>query len=224
MIKDAGGKTAEEVFVDKEVADKEVNTDGKVNAASIATTDSAAATITTKEITLDQALIDDDYQMAKRLQAEEQQELIDEEKAILFMQLLEKRGKFFAAKRAKEKRNNPPTQAQQRKIMCTYLKNMEGNKLKELKNKSFDSIQKMFNRDFQRVNTFIDFRTELDEGSSKRAGKELTQESAKKQKVEDDKEIAELKQFIKVIPDEEEVAIDAIPLAVKSLRIIDWMI
>ncbi|GKD11279.1 hypothetical protein Tco_1190964, partial [Tanacetum coccineum] len=35
--------------------------------------------------------------------------------------------------------------------------------------------------------------------------------NAKKQKVEDDKETAELKQCLEIIPDEEEVAIDAIP-------------
>nr|GEV12517.1 hypothetical protein [Tanacetum cinerariifolium] len=44
------------------------------------------------------------------------------------------------------------------------------------------------------------------------------------QKVEDNKEIAEVKQFMEIIPDEEEVAIDAIPLVVKSLRIVDWKI
>ncbi|GKA40737.1 hypothetical protein Tco_0733330 [Tanacetum coccineum] len=99
--------------------------------------------------------------------------------------------------------------------MCTYLKNMEGYKLKDLKFKEFDSIQEMFNRAFKRVNTFEDFRTELVEGKEKRAGTELIQENAKKQKVEDDKETAELKQFLEIIPDEEEVTIDAIPLAVK---------
>nr|GFC80265.1 hypothetical protein [Tanacetum cinerariifolium] len=86
-----------------------------------------------------QAKIDADYQLAERLQAEEQHELNDEDKDKLFMQLLKKRRKFFAAKRAEEKRNKAPTQAQQRKIMCTYLKNMEGKKLTDLKNKSFDS-------------------------------------------------------------------------------------
>ncbi|GKE40076.1 hypothetical protein Tco_1463481 [Tanacetum coccineum] len=45
--------------------------------------------------------------------------------------------------------------------MCTYLKNMEGKKLKDLKNKSFDSIQKMFDRAFKRVNTFVDFKSDL---------------------------------------------------------------
>nr|GEU66582.1 hypothetical protein [Tanacetum cinerariifolium] len=107
--------------------------------------------------------------------------------------------------------------------MCTYLKNMEGKKLKDLNNMSFDSIQKMFNRAFKRVNTFVDFRTELVEGSSKRAGEELEQERSKKQKVDDNKETTELKKLIEIIPNKEEVAIDAIPLAVKSLKF-DWKI
>ncbi|GKA05971.1 reverse transcriptase domain-containing protein [Tanacetum coccineum] len=102
-----------------------------------------------------QAKIDVDYQLAERLQAQEQEELFVEEKAKLFQQLLEQRRKHFAAKRAEEQRNKPPTQAQQRKIMCTYLKNMEGKKLKDLKNKSFDSIQKMFDRAFKRVNRYL---------------------------------------------------------------------
>ncbi|GJT43342.1 hypothetical protein Tco_0952057 [Tanacetum coccineum] len=100
--------------------------------------------------------------------------------------------------------------------MCTYLKNMEGYKLKDLKLKEFDSIQEMFDRAFKRVNTFEDFRTELVKGKEKRAGTELVQEITKKQKVEDDKETTELKQLMKIIPDEEEVAINAIPLAIKS--------
>nr|GEU76308.1 hypothetical protein [Tanacetum cinerariifolium] len=77
-----------------------------------------------------QAKINADYQLAERLQVEDQEELFDAKKVTLFMQLLEKRRKFYAAKRAEEKRNKPPTQAQQRKIMCTYLKNMEGYTLK----------------------------------------------------------------------------------------------
>ncbi|GJR14469.1 hypothetical protein Tco_0797121 [Tanacetum coccineum] len=96
---------------------------------------------------------------------------------------------------------------------------MEGKKIKDLKNESFDSIQKMFDRDFKRVNTFVDFRTDLVKGSSKRAGEELEQESTKKQKVDEDKDTTELQSLMEVIPDEEEVAIDAVPLAIKSLRI-----
>ncbi|GJX17227.1 hypothetical protein Tco_0218059 [Tanacetum coccineum] len=167
-----------------------------------------------------QAKIDVDYQLAERLQAQEQEELSNAEKATLFQQLLEKRRKHFAAKRSEEKRNKPPTKAHQKKIMCTYLKNMERYKLKDLKDKEFDSIQEMFDRAFKRVNTFEDFRTELVEGKEKRAGTELIQENAKKQKVKDDKETVELKQCLEIIPDEEEVTIDVVPLAVKSSSIV----
>ncbi|GJR49163.1 hypothetical protein Tco_1317266 [Tanacetum coccineum] len=62
------------------------------------------------------------------------------------------------------------------------------------------------------------------ERSSKRAGEELEQESSKKQKVDDDKETTELKSLMEVIPDEEEVAIDAVPLATKPSTIVDWKI
>nr|GEX71146.1 putative ribonuclease H-like domain-containing protein [Tanacetum cinerariifolium] len=243
----------EDVFVEKEVADKMVNDEvqkvveevvkdtntvrlnidaaqvsaaGEVNAASIAITKSQdkGKAIMIEELVKhkkkDQIRLDEEAAL-KLLQPEEQQELTNEEKATLFMQLLEKRRKFFAAKRAKDKRNKPPTQAHQRKIMCTYLKNVEGKKLKDLKNKSFNSIQKMFDRAFKRVNTFVDFKTELVESSLKRAGEELIQESTKKQKVEDDKETVELKQLMEIIPDEEEVATDAVPLDIKSLKIVD---
>nr|GEX56739.1 hypothetical protein [Tanacetum cinerariifolium] len=138
------------------------------------------------------------YQLAERLQAQEQEEFSDAEKATLFQQLLEKRRKYFAAKRAEEKRNKSPTQAQQRKIICTYLKSMEGYKLNNLKLKEFDSIKEMFDKAFRRVNTFVDYRTELVKGKEKRAGKELIQKK--------------------------EVAIDAIPLDIKSPRIVDRMI
>ncbi|GKD50210.1 ribonuclease H-like domain-containing protein, partial [Tanacetum coccineum] len=200
-----------------------------VSTAGNATTVSAATITTVGDITLAQALMEIkskgiliepvkpmkkkdliwlDEEAALKLQVEfneeerlarekvekekekEANKLSIEEKATLFQQLLEKRRKHFAAKRAEEKRNKPPTKAQQRKIMCTYLKNMEGYKLKDLKFKEFDSIQEMFDRAFKR------------------------------KKVEDDKEIAKLKQCLEIIPDEEEVTIDAIPLAIKSPSIV----
>ncbi|GKA15692.1 hypothetical protein Tco_0695439 [Tanacetum coccineum] len=52
----------------------------------------------------------------------------------------------------------------------------------------------------------------------------LEQENAKKQKVDDDKETTELKNLMEVMPDEEDVTLDYIPLAVKSPSIIDWKI
>ncbi|GKC06785.1 hypothetical protein Tco_0998395 [Tanacetum coccineum] len=91
----------------------------------------------------------------------------------------------------------------------------------------------------KRVNTFVDMDTELVDGSEvraegsetitqesslKRAGDELEQEKAKKQKIDDDQEEAEMKKLMEIVPDEEEIAVDAIPLATKPLSIVDWKI
>ncbi|GKD01200.1 hypothetical protein Tco_1171474 [Tanacetum coccineum] len=73
-----------------------------------------------------------------------------EEKSKVFQQLLEKRRKHFAAKRVEEKRNRPPIKAQQRSIMCTYLKNMAGWKPKDLKTKSFANVQELFDKAMKR--------------------------------------------------------------------------
>ncbi|GJT99926.1 hypothetical protein Tco_1110265 [Tanacetum coccineum] len=136
-----------------------------------------------------QAMIDVDYQMAQQMQAEEQKKLSIEEKSKSFVQLLEARKKHFAAIKAKEKRNKPPTKAQKRNTMSTYLKNMAGYKHNQLKNKSFDDIQNEVRAEAEIVQ----------ESSSKRAGTKLEQESIKKQKVDEDKEIAELQRLIEVI-------------------------
>ncbi|GJY50520.1 hypothetical protein Tco_0441367 [Tanacetum coccineum] len=50
----------------------------------------------------------------------------------------------------------------------------------------------------------------MEESSSKRAGDELEQENAKKQKVDDDQEAAKMKELMKIVPNEEKV-VDAIP-------------
>ncbi|GJU07152.1 hypothetical protein Tco_1123582 [Tanacetum coccineum] len=139
-----------------------------------------------------QAKVDADYQLAQRLQAEEQEQFTTKQKSTLFKELLEQRRKHFAAKREEEKRNKPPTKTQQKKTMITYLKNMEGWKHKDLKSKDFDSIKELFNKAFKKVNMFVDYRTYLVEGSSKRAGDELEQEVTKKQKVDDVQETAEV--------------------------------
>ncbi|GJV20689.1 hypothetical protein Tco_1369709 [Tanacetum coccineum] len=182
--------------------------------------------------------VETDYELAQRLQAVEQEELTIKEKSKLFQQLLEKRRKHFAAKRAEERRNRPPTKAQQRSIICTYLKNMTGWKPKDFKTKSFANVQELFDKAIKRVNTFVDMDTELVGGSeviaegsetiaqesSKRAGDELEQERIKKQKVDDDHEETKMKELMDIVPDEEEVAIDVIPLATKPPSIVDWKI
>nr|GEW14237.1 hypothetical protein [Tanacetum cinerariifolium] len=153
---------------------------------------------------------DKDYELAQRLQEEEQEQLTNDEKARLFMQFLEKSRKFFVAKRAKEKRNRPPTKAQQRSIICTYLKNMDGWKPKNLKNKSFANIQDLFNKAMKRVNMFVDMDTEVVESSKKT--KEIAQEG-------------KLKRYLEIVSDNgNDVTIDATPLSSKSPTIVDYKI
>ncbi|GJW98988.1 putative ribonuclease H-like domain-containing protein [Tanacetum coccineum] len=106
----------------------------------------------------------------------------------------------------------------------------------QLKNKSFDDIQKLFDKAMKKVNTFVDIDTKLvkgskvrakgsetrAEGSSKRVGEELEQESSKKQKLEEDKESEELKKCLEIVPDDgDDVTIDATPLSIKSPSIVD---
>ncbi|GJR33269.1 uncharacterized mitochondrial protein-like protein [Tanacetum coccineum] len=112
----------------------------------------------------------------------EREELTDEEKGKLFMELMEKRRKHFAALRAQEKRNRPPTKAQRRTQMSTYLKHMGGYTYKQLKGKSFDEIQKLFNKEIKRVNTFVDMGSEVHESKEKKVegSEETTKRSRKK--------------------------------------------
>ncbi|GKB38555.1 hypothetical protein Tco_0883497 [Tanacetum coccineum] len=168
----------------------------------------------------------------KRLQAEfDEQERIEREKAKANIALKETWDDIQAKieadqllverfKKSIREMEQTTKKAQRRSIMWTYLKNMEGWKPKDLKSKSFANIQELFNKAMKRVNTFVDYRTELVEGSSKkanveivqessskRAGDELEQESIKNQKVDKDKEIVELKSLMEVIPVEVEVAV-----------------
>ncbi|GKD90137.1 hypothetical protein Tco_1365644, partial [Tanacetum coccineum] len=107
-----------------------------------------------------QAMMEVDFELAQRLQAEEQGEITIEERSRLFVELMNKRKKHFAMLRAEEKRRKPPTKAQKRNLMSTYLKNMGGYKHNQLKSESYEEIQKMFDNEMRRVNTFIPMDSE----------------------------------------------------------------
>nr|GEU92729.1 hypothetical protein [Tanacetum cinerariifolium] len=177
--KDLGG---EEVFVEQEVlADKE-----KIDEVTLAQALAELKTLKPKtKGEKGKGIIVEEHVKPKK----KDQIRLDEEAALKLQAEFDKeeqrlkRRKFFAAKRAKKKRNKPSTQAQKRKIMCTYLKNMEGYKLNQLKSFEFDKIQEMFDRAFKRVNTFEPIRSELVKGKEKRAGEEIEQERLKKQKI-----------------------------------------
>ncbi|GKD29391.1 hypothetical protein Tco_1240169, partial [Tanacetum coccineum] len=116
---------------------------------------------------------------------------------------------------------------------------------KQLKGKSFDEIQKLFDKEMKRVNTFVAMGSEVQERKEnkeegreettkgsikkmlgrKRGRKEQQKESSKKQKVEEEKESEEVDEIdeidevelkkLLVIKRDEDIVIDAIPLATK---------
>ncbi|GJX13799.1 hypothetical protein Tco_0205557 [Tanacetum coccineum] len=80
---------------------------------------------------------------------------------------------------------------------------------------SWDNVQAMIDADYQMAQQMqVEEQEKLN----------LQQESTKKQKVDDDKETTELKNIMEVMPNQEEVALDVIPLIVKSPSIVNWKI
>ncbi|GJZ23977.1 hypothetical protein Tco_0561436 [Tanacetum coccineum] len=109
---------------------------------------------------------------------------------------MDKRKKHFARLTAEEHKRKSPTKAQKRNQMCTYLKNMAGFTHSQLKNKSFDEIQKAFDKTMGWIDSFVSIDSEV-------------------VKEDDDQEEAKMKKHMEIIVDEEEIAVDAIPLATK---------
>ncbi|GJZ08465.1 hypothetical protein Tco_0542748 [Tanacetum coccineum] len=182
-------------------------------------------------------MMETDFELAQRLQAEEQGEITIKERSRLFVELMNRRKKHFAKLRDGEIRRNPPTKAQKKNQMSTYLKNMAGYKYSQLKSKSYVEIQKLFDKEMKRVNIFVDMNSEVVKGSetrkeesSKRAGDELEFDMSKKQMIDehvevkkDDQEEAEMKRHIEIVKDND-VAIKAIPLATKPSVIAEYKI
>ncbi|GJR06522.1 hypothetical protein Tco_0529506 [Tanacetum coccineum] len=139
-----------------------------------------------------QAMMEADRLLAERLQTRDQEELTNEEKAKLFMELMEKRRKHFAALRAQEKRNRPQAQ--------------------EISGKKDESSSK---------------KVEIAQDSSaKRAWDKLESDKSKKQKTDENEEVevdneVELKMHMVTVKDDD-IAIDAIPLATKPPVIVKY--
>ncbi|GKD75746.1 hypothetical protein Tco_1334028 [Tanacetum coccineum] len=98
--------------------------------------------------------------------------------------------------------------------MYTYLKHMGGYTYKQLKGKSFDEIQKLFDKEMKRVNTFVAMSSEVQESKEKK-------EEVEKEKESEEVDEVELKKIL-VIKNDEDIAIDAIPLATKLPMIVDY--
>nr|GEW10304.1 hypothetical protein [Tanacetum cinerariifolium] len=135
-----------------------------------------------------------------------------------------------------ELNRKPLTEAQAKRNMIVYLKNMTGYKINYFKGISYDEIKPLFEKHYNYNQAFLnkvnerievskkEVRHEKEDEveSSKREGENLEQEIAKKQKMEQETE--ELKIFLQIVPDDDDdMYADATPLASK-IPIVDYKI
>ncbi|GJS27269.1 hypothetical protein Tco_0487889 [Tanacetum coccineum] len=181
-----------------------------------------------------QARMDADELLAERLQQEEREQFTVDEQAKMLVDLIAERKKFFATQRAEQIRNKPPTRAQLGNKMVTYLKHMGNYTHTQLKSKSFEEIQKLYEKEQKWINDFVslDFEMVKDSGkedgdsqkqtesSKKRPRAEHDEKSVKKQKLEDEAKREELRACLDIVP-RDDIAMDFESLATKY-PIIDW--
>ncbi|GJS31266.1 hypothetical protein Tco_0491886 [Tanacetum coccineum] len=133
-----------------------------------------------------QARIEADDQLVARVQAEEQELYSIEEKSRLLVELIAERKRFFAAQKVAEQRSKPPTKSQMRNRMCTYMRNMGGYKHNQLKGKSYEEIQKLFDKTYKQVNSFVPMTSDdKEKGSEKKARGSRKKTLAKKRAGDD---------------------------------------
>ncbi|GKC07368.1 hypothetical protein Tco_0998978, partial [Tanacetum coccineum] len=149
---------------------------------------------------------------------------IIEERARLLAEFFKRRKKQLVAERAEAIRNKPPTRTQVRNMMITYLKHIGKYTHQQLKNKKFEEVQKLYEREKK----WIDNSKPMDDSSSKLAGGSRKKTLARKRAAKSDEEAAadyeqekeELRMWLTVVPDEEET-VDPEILSAKY-PIVDW--
>nr|GEU50811.1 hypothetical protein [Tanacetum cinerariifolium] len=122
-------------------------------------------------------------------------------------------------------KRKPQTEAQARKNMIVYLKNMAGFKMDYFKGMSYDAIFLIFKKYFNSNVAFLEKSKEELEEEESRALKRKTESSkekaVKKQKL--DEVVEELKKHLQIVPkdDYEDVYTEATPLALKMILLVE---
>nr|GEU59723.1 reverse transcriptase domain-containing protein [Tanacetum cinerariifolium] len=170
-----------------------------------------------------QADIEQDKAYARELEAELNKN-IDWDEVIDHVQRKEK--EVNALKRYQALKRKPQTEAQARKNMMIYPRNVAGFKMDYFKGMTYDDIRPIFEKEFNSNVAFLQKTKEKMEEEDSRALKRLSEtqkeKAAKKQKL--DEEVAELKRHIQIVPnDEDDVYTEATPLACK-VSVVDYEI
>ncbi|GJR40133.1 hypothetical protein Tco_1215817 [Tanacetum coccineum] len=128
----------------------------------------------------------------------------------------------IAANRAEyNKETKPPTRAQVRNMMITYLKHMGKYTHQQLKHKTLEELQKLYQKDQKWINDFQPMDSEEDGSNTKKAGKRIKRIADSTKAAADYKqEKEELRMWLAVVLDEDET-MDPELLSVKY-PIVDW--
>ncbi|GKC38418.1 retrovirus-related pol polyprotein from transposon TNT 1-94 [Tanacetum coccineum] len=127
----------------------------------------------TNEYDFIQARINADKILAEELQKEEREKFTIEQRAKFLHDTIAAQRKFLAQQRSEAIRNKPPTRNQLRNQMMTYLKHVGGKKHSELKTKTFEEIQVLYERLKRQDQNFVAIGSAEDE----RQIKEMNEES-----------------------------------------------
>nr|GEZ08250.1 uncharacterized mitochondrial protein AtMg00810-like [Tanacetum cinerariifolium] len=153
--------------------------------------------------------------------------MVEEAKPLKKQEHVKEKGKQdTAVLRYQALKRKPQTEAQARKNMMVYLKNMAGFKMDYFKGISYDDIRPIFKKYFNSNMAFLEkSKEQLEEEESralKRTSECLEEKAAKKQKL--DEEVEEIKKHLQIVPnDDDDVYTKATPLALKVL-VVDYEI
>ncbi|GJU54675.1 hypothetical protein Tco_1228389 [Tanacetum coccineum] len=115
-----------------------------------------------------QARLNADQILAEKIQQEEREQYSIEDRAKFLHDTIAAQRKFLAEQRSAAIRNKPPTISQLRNQMITYLKHVANKKHAELKSKSFEEIQVLYERYKKQDQTFVAIGSEEDERAIKK--------------------------------------------------------
>ncbi|GJT49806.1 hypothetical protein Tco_0975963 [Tanacetum coccineum] len=162
-----------------------------------------------------------------RLKEEQEQERIDFETALELQKQLDEREEVaakvdeahdidwsdHAVLRYHTLQNRPFSVAEVRKNKCLYLKNQGGHKMSHFKGMNYEDIRPIFERVWVQNQAFIPMGSKIEKEKSlarKRARETLSEESAMKQKLEDDTEKEELQLFLNIVLEEESLDVESL--------------